>query len=86
MEHEQQQRLWQAAVLLLPLQLLCKPAPALSSCCTPAPGMLQGLLIYNADGTLMHEESLSQDLCHKIIQLAKDCGEAAASSPPSLAC
>lgn len=35
--------------------------------------MLQGLLIYNADGTLMHEESLSKDLCYEIIQLAKDC-------------
>ena len=65
------------AVLLLPLLLLF---------CKPAPGVLQGLLIYNADGTLMHEESLSKDLCYKIIQLAKDCGEAAASFLPSLGC
>ena len=73
-------------MLLLPWLLFCKPVPPLSSCCRAAPGMLQGLLIYNADGTLMHEESLSKDLCHKIIQLAKDCGEAAASILPSLAC
>ena len=31
-------------------------------------------------------ESLSKDLCYKIIQLAKDCGEAAASFLPSLGC
>jgi len=39
------------------------------------PGVyMQGLLIYNADGTIMHEESLSEDLVRETITLAKELG------------
>ena len=39
------------------------------------PGVyMQGLLIYNADGTLMHEESLSEDIVKETIKLAKELG------------
>ncbi len=39
------------------------------------PGVyMQGLLIYNADGSIMHEESLSQDLVRETIKLAKELG------------
>ena len=41
----------------------------------PMPGVyMQGLLIYNADGTIMHEESLSEDLVRETITLAKELG------------
>ena len=37
------------------------------------PGVyMQGLLIYNADGSLMHEESLAEDLVRETIKLAKE--------------
>ena len=35
---------------------------------------MQGLLIYNADGSIMHEESLQEHLCHEVIKLAKELG------------
>ena len=35
---------------------------------------MQGLLIYNGDGTIMHEESLSKDLVRETIKLAKELG------------
>lgn len=39
----------------------------------PMPGVyMQGLLIYNGDGSLMHEESLSKDLVRESIKLAKE--------------
>lgn len=39
------------------------------------PGVyMQGLLIYNADGSIMHEESLSDDLVRETIALAKELG------------
>ena len=39
------------------------------------PGVyMQGLLIYNGDGSLMHEESLSKDLVRETIKLAKELG------------
>lgn len=41
----------------------------------PMPGVyMQGLLIYNADGSIMHEESLSEDLVRETITLAKELG------------
>ena len=41
----------------------------------PMPGVyMQGLLLYNADGTIMHEESLSEDLVRETITLAKELG------------
>lgn len=41
----------------------------------PMPGVyMQGLLIYNADGSIMHEESLAEHLCHEVIALAKELG------------
>ena len=41
----------------------------------PMPGVyMQGLLIYNGDGSLMHEESLSKDLVRETIKLAKELG------------
>lgn len=40
------------------------------------PGVyMQGLLIYNADGTIMHEENLAEHLCHEVIALAKELGK-----------
>ena len=42
---------------------------------------MQGLLIYNADGTLMEEESLSEDLVRETIKLAKELGKCAAPLP-----
>ena len=39
------------------------------------PGVyIQGLLIYNADGSIMVEESLREDLCHEVIALGKELG------------
>ena len=39
------------------------------------PGVyMQGLLIYNGDGSIMHEESLSKDLVRETIKLAKELG------------
>lgn len=40
---------------------------------TPMPGVyMQGLLIYNADGSIMHEESLLEDIVKETIILAKE--------------
>ena len=39
------------------------------------PGVyMQGLLIYNADGSIMHEESLLEDIVKETIILAKELG------------
>lgn len=48
------------------------------------PGVyMQGLLIYNADGTIMHEESLSEDLVRETIKLAKELGMSSSKHPAS---
>ena len=44
------------------------------------PGVyMQGLLIYNPDGSIMHEESLAEHLCHEVIALAKELGKTEAA-------